>query len=56
MNYCLISVGYFGTYSVDYDKSIITHHVEGGSLPYYIGTDQERPFSLKGGYTSNNRR
>ncbi len=44
----LNSVGYFGKYSVDYDKSIITHYPEGGSLPWYIGTNQERPFLLKG--------
>ena len=42
------SVGYFGTYSVDFKKSILTHHVKGGSLPWYIDTDQERPFVLKG--------
>jgi hypothetical protein len=42
------SVGYFGTYSVDLNKSIVTHHVKGGSLPWYIDTDQQRPFILKG--------
>jgi hypothetical protein len=42
------SVGYFGTYSVDYNRSIVTHHVNGGSLPWYIDTDQQRPFILKG--------
>lgn len=42
------AVGYFGTYSVDYNKSIVTHHVKGGSLPWYIDTDQPRPFILKG--------
>jgi hypothetical protein len=42
------SVGYFGTYTVDLEKSIVTHHVKGGSLPWYIDTDQERPFSIKG--------
>ena len=44
-NYAL---GYFGTYSVDYKNSIVTHHVLGGSIPSYINTDQKRPFSLKG--------
>ncbi|ULQ53363.1 lipocalin-like domain-containing protein [Flavihumibacter fluvii] len=43
-----ISVGYFGTYTVDFNKSIVTHHVKGGSLPWYIDTDQRRPFILKG--------
>lgn len=42
------AVGYFGKYSIDYEKSIITHHVEGGSLPWYIGTDQKRPFYFEG--------
>lgn len=42
------SLGYFGTYSVDYETSILTHHVLGGSIPSYINTDQKRPFVLKG--------
>jgi len=42
------SVGYFGRYTVDYDNSLIIHQVEGGGIPNYIGTDQERPFFLRG--------
>ena len=42
------TLGYFGTYTVDLKKSIVTHHVKGGSLPWYIDTDQPRPFLLKG--------
>jgi len=42
------SLGYFGTYSVDFNKSVVTHHVKGGCLPWYIDTDQPRPFMLKG--------
>ena len=42
------SLGYFGTYSVDFNKSTVTHHVKGNSLPWYIDTDQQRPFILKG--------
>lgn len=42
------SLGYFGTYSVDLKNSIVTHHVKGGSLPWYIDTDQPREFILKG--------
>lgn len=34
------SVGYFGTYSVDWNKSIVTHQVTGGSIPWYIDTEQ----------------
>lgn len=40
--------GYFGTYSVDFAKSVVTHHVTGGSLPWYVDTDQPRPFLFKG--------
>jgi len=39
-------VGYFGRWSADDD--VITHHVEGGTLLHYIGTDQKRPYSLDG--------
>jgi hypothetical protein len=42
------AVGYFGSYTVDFNKSIVTHHVTGGSLPWYIDTDQPRQFILKG--------
>jgi hypothetical protein len=42
------SVAYFGTYSVDFNKSVVTHHVKGGSIPWYIDTDEPRPFILKG--------
>ena len=42
------SFGYFGTYTVDWEKSIVTHHVKGGSVSWYIDTDQPRPFTLKG--------
>ena len=40
--------GYFGTYSIDSVHSILTHHVKGGSVINYIGTDQHRHFILKG--------
>jgi hypothetical protein len=42
------SLGYFGTYSIDSTNSVVTHHVKGGSVPYYIDTDQPRPFIIKG--------
>lgn len=41
-------VGFFGTYSVDKNRSTLIHHVEGGTNPFYIGTDQPRPFTLNG--------
>ena len=41
------SFGYFGTYTVDLEKSTVTHHVTGGTIPWYTDTDQPRPFYLK---------
>lgn len=40
--------GYFGTYTIDSVNSIVTHHVKGGSVINYIGTDQHRQFILRG--------
>ena len=40
--------GYFGTYSIDSLNSVVTHHVTGGSVISYIGTDQHRQFIIKG--------
>jgi hypothetical protein len=40
--------GYFGTYTIDSLNSVVTHHVKGGSVINYIGTDQHRQFILKG--------
>lgn len=40
--------GYFGTYTIDSINSIITHHVKGGSVIPYIGTDQPREYIIKG--------
>jgi len=42
------SFGYFGDYDVDFKKSIVTHKVKGGTIPWFIGTDQPRPFILRG--------
>ena len=41
------SFGYFGTYTVDWEKSTVVHHVTGGTIPWYTDTDQPRPFFLK---------
>lgn len=41
-------VAYFGTYTVDTEKHIVTHHVEGSLSPDYTDTDQPRPFKLSG--------
>ena len=40
--------GNFGTYTIDSVHSIVIHHVEGGSVIPYIGTDQPRQFIIKG--------
>jgi lipocalin-like protein len=40
--------GYFGTYTVNEARGLVTHLVEGGSAPDYIGTPQQRPFRITG--------
>jgi hypothetical protein len=47
-NYYANAFSYFGTYVVDWEKSVVTHYVNGGSLLWYIDTDQPRQFKLKG--------
>jgi hypothetical protein len=42
------SFGYFGTYSVNFKNSVVTHEVKGGTIPWFVGTGQPRPFILKG--------
>jgi hypothetical protein len=39
--------GYFGTYSILSDTTVI-HHVQGGTFPDYIGTDQPRQYRIRG--------
>ena len=39
--------GYFGTYTILSDSTVV-HHVEGGTLPNYIGTDQRRGYRIRG--------
>jgi len=39
---------YFGTYSLDATKHVVTHHVEGSLQPDYTNTEQPRPFRLEG--------
>ena len=40
--------GYFGTFKVDTQRSVVTHYVEGGTVLGYIGTAQERPYRFEG--------
>lgn len=39
--------GYFGTFSIDVDKQVITHHVEGSWFPNLEGGDQERRYRFE---------
>ena len=40
--------GYFGSYTLEESAGILTFHVEGAAYPNYIGTNQQRFFSLDG--------
>ena len=40
--------GYFGTYTVDATTSTVVHHVQGGTITEYIGTDQMRKYQITG--------
>ncbi len=39
--------GYFGMYTITSDSTVV-HHVQGGTSPRFIGTDQERVYRLRG--------
>jgi hypothetical protein len=39
--------GYFGTYTITSDSTVV-HHVTGGTIPSYIGTDQPRDYRIRG--------
>ena len=43
-----LPAAYFGTYTVDTKKHVVTIHVEGSLAPDYTDTDQPRPFKLEG--------
>jgi hypothetical protein len=52
------SIAYFGTYTIDESARTFTVHVEGGTFPNWVGTDQKRIFSVSGDelkYTNTNR-
>ncbi|SNS86832.1 Lipocalin-like domain-containing protein [Ekhidna lutea] len=42
------SITYFGTYSVDKERSVVIHEVEGALNPNYVNTDRERQYSISG--------
>ena len=39
--------GYYGTYTVTSDSTVV-HHVQGGTIPSYIGTDQPHLYQIRG--------
>jgi hypothetical protein len=41
-------IGYFGRFTVDPGKGVVTHHVVGASDAQMIGTDQPREFNFEG--------
>ena len=41
-------LAYFGTYTLDTKKHMVTIHVEGSLAPDYTDTDQPRPYRLEG--------
>ena len=41
-------VSYFGTYTVDAARGVVTHHVTADARREYTGTDQPRPFHIEG--------
>jgi len=40
--------GYFGTYTLDEQAGVVTHHVEGSWFPNLVGTDQRRSYRFEG--------
>lgn len=40
--------GYYGGFSIDEEKKAVIHHVEGGSFPNMVGTEQVRYFRFEG--------
>jgi hypothetical protein len=42
------SFGYFGTYTFEPEKGRLIHHVKGGTIPWFIDTEQPRQIQLKG--------
>ena len=41
-------IAYYGSYAVDAEHGVITHHVEGSLYPNFIGTHLRRAFQLSG--------
>jgi hypothetical protein len=41
--------GYFGTYTIDEDAHVVTHHIEGSWFPNLVGSEQARHYQLEDG-------
>lgn len=41
-------IAYYGGYTVDCERGIISHEFEGSLNPNYVGTFQERPYEIDG--------
>lgn len=41
-------LGYWGRYQVNSKNNAVTHHIEGASVPDWVGISQERFFKLEG--------
>ena len=41
-------IAYYGTYEVDENNSQITHHVENGLCPNWVGNNQSRTYEFEG--------
>jgi hypothetical protein len=41
-------LGYWGRYQVNAEAKAVTHHLDGASVPDWVGTSQERFFKVEG--------
>jgi hypothetical protein len=41
-------LGYWGRFEVNSAQNVVTHHIEGASVPDWVGTSQQRFFKLEG--------
>ncbi len=41
---------YYGTFSVDEQAAVVTHHLAASTFPNWVGTDQQRAALLEGDY------
>src|SRR5262245_3278602 len=41
-------VAYFGSYTVDAERGVVIHHLEGDLAAVYVGNEEARPYVLRG--------